>query len=315
MPVAPHRFDVMVVGGFNPDIVLAGPDVRPEFDQHEKLVADGALVVGGSASITACACARLGLRTAVVGATGDDALGRFMRDRLNEQGVDTSLAPVLDGERTGFSVVLSEGADRAILTYPGTIDRLDAAHLGTDVLASARHVHVASYFLQPRLAALLPMVFRALNDHGTTVSVDPNWDPSGEWDMGLARLLDQVDVFLPNRAEAAALSGATGADGAAAALATGRRCVVAVKDGGNGASAAGPEGRASCPPFPVQTVDATGAGDAFDAGFLYGHLAGWPLEERLRFACAAGALSTRGLGATAAQASAAEVQALLAGQL
>lgn len=300
----------MVIGDCNPDIILRGDDVRPEFGQHEKLVTEAGLVVGGSASITACACARAGLRTAFVGATGDDIFGRFMLEKLGEWGVGTGLCPVLAGETTGFSVVLSAGQDRAILTHLGTIDRLAPEHLPVEGLARARHVHISSYFLQPRLAALLPGLARALKQRGVTVSVDPNWDPSERWDGGLASLLEVVDVFLPNAAEAKALSGC-GETGAAALALARRGPLVVVKGGAEGAVAAMGAELLAQPVFPVPVVDTTGAGDAFNAGFLTAWLDGLAVAECLRYGCGAGALSTRALGATGALASVEEIRELI----
>src|SRR5512145_395653 len=115
--------DLLVLGDANPDLVLTG-DVVPEFGQIEKLVDGAHLVIGGSGAITACAAARLGLRTAFVGVVGDDLFGRFMLDALRERGVETS-GSVVDPERaTGLSVILSSRDDRAILTSEGTIAEL-----------------------------------------------------------------------------------------------------------------------------------------------------------------------------------------------
>ena len=311
MALAAKEFDIVVVGDCNPDIVLRG-DVHPEFGQHEKLVEDAAFVVGGSGSITACACAAAGLRTAFIGATGDDAFGDFMRAQLRAHNVDISMSPVLAGLRTGFSVILSGGQDRAILTFAGTIDHLGAEHVPVGQLGRAAHVHVSSYFLQPRLARLLPVLFAALRAQGVTVSVDPNWDPDEQWDGGLLRLLAAVDLFLPNRAEAEAMSGVAGTAAAALELAS-RGPLVVVKDGTRGCTAAedGSVSRASA--FHVDSVDSTGAGDSFDAGFLSAWLRHLPLERSLAYGNAAGALSTRALGATGALATARELARMAAG--
>jgi sugar/nucleoside kinase (ribokinase family) len=292
-------FDIIVVGDCNPDIVLRGEDVRPEFGQHEKVVPDGALVVGGSGSITASACARLGLRTRFIGATGNDLFGHFMLAQLRDWGVDTALCPVVDNVGTGFSVVLSEGGDRAILTHKGTIDCLRAENLPLDELVRAPHVHITSFFLQPGLAAQLPALVSALRASGVTVSIDPNWDPIGNWDNGLVSLLGSVDVFLPNAAEARAISGTKDTSTAALQLATAGNLVV-VKDGENGCIAAQQGTVTSEPGLEVRCVDTTGAGDAFDAGFLLGWLEKLPLADCLAYGCSAGALSTRSIGATGA---------------
>ncbi len=305
-------FDVVVVGDCNPDIVLRGADVHPEFGQHEKIVPDAVVGIGGSASITACACARLGLRARLVGATGDDIFGHFMLERLNDWGVDTALCPVVTGVPTGFSVVLSQGNDRAILTHTGTIDKLSGEHLALDELASARHVHLTSYFLQPRLAEQLPDLVSSLRSRGVSVSVDTNWDPAENWDGGLRSLIDTVDIFLPNAAEARAITGAR--ETAAAALQLARNgTLVVVKDGANGCIAAHGSTVHSHAAFEVACLDTTGAGDAFNAGFLRGWLDGMALRDCLGYGSAAGSLSTRSTGATGALPTIDEVRALVNG--
>jgi sugar/nucleoside kinase (ribokinase family) len=307
-----EKFDVVVIGDVNPDVVMHGPDVVPEFDQHEKLVPDAAVVIGGSASITASACARLGLRTRVVGALGDDVFGRFMLEQLRERQVDVELCPILPGVATGFSVILSHGSDRAIMTYAGTIDSILLSQLPIEAILAARHVHIGSYFLQPHLASQLPGFLGMLRAAGVTVSVDPNWDPSGAWDGGLQSLLGQVDLFFPNAAEARALTGLTGTAEAAERLAQ-RAAVVALKDGHNGGLVAAGTKLVRRSAYAVDCADTTGAGDAFNAGFLKGWLSNLPVEQCLAYACASGALTTRTIGATGSQPTYEEVLAL-AGQ-
>ena len=113
------EFDVLVVGDANPDLLLRG-DVRPRFGQVEQLLTGADLVLGGSATITAAGCARLGLRTAALAAVGDDVFGRVVREALTERGVELLAVPA-EGVPTGLSVILSPpGEDRAILTLPGT---------------------------------------------------------------------------------------------------------------------------------------------------------------------------------------------------
>ena len=306
-------FDLVVIGDCNPDLIFRGGGLQPEFGQVEQLADRADLVVGGSAAIAASGAAALGLRTALIAAVGDDAFGRFMLDEVAARGVDVGGCVVVPGTPTGISVVLARKDDRAILTARGAIGSLHAGAIDRDLLLSARHIHVASYFLLNELQPALPMLLREARRADMTTSVDPNWDPSGAWNGGLRELLALVDVFLPNEGEAARLTGEPDAAGAAAALAESGPLVVC-KRGSNGALAVRPDGT---PPIAVpapgvpSSVDATGAGDSFDAGFLAGYLAGWPLERSLALGCACGALSTRALGGTAAQPSLNEALALV----
>ncbi|MDG4824682.1 carbohydrate kinase family protein [Asanoa sp. WMMD1127] len=291
--------DLLVVGDANPDVVLSGAPAALPYGQLERLVAGGALTLGGSAAITACGAARLGLRTAFVGRVGADPAGRFCLDALRERGVDVAGCVVDPSAPTALTVVLACGDDRAILTAPGCLPLLDTSDVDA---AGARHVHVGSYFLQPRLAAGLPAWFAALRATGTTTSLDTNDDPSGGWDRaGVAATLAHTDVFLPNQAEALALTGATDVAAAARSLAALTPGIVVVKRGAEGALAWTADGPARVPGLPAAPVDTVGAGDSFNAGFLAARLAGRDLGSSLRLAAACGALSTRSAGGTAAQ--------------
>ena len=240
-------------------------------------------------------------------------MGRFMLDALAARDVDVSACRVAPGRPTGASVILGNGDDRAILTAMGTIADVRAGDVPPALLARARHVHVGSYFLQPGLAAEVPALFRAAHEAGATTSLDPNWDPSGSWDGGFAAAAAETDVLLPNAAECRALAGTDDVEAAARVLASGAGRpgrTVAVKRGADGAIAIGADGSvARSPALATEAVDTTGAGDAFDAGFLVAWLEGRPLVGALRLAVACGSLSTRAAGGTDGQPSRVEAEA------
>jgi sugar/nucleoside kinase (ribokinase family) len=280
--------DLLVLGDCNPDLLVSGGDIVPEFGQRERVVEDARLVVGGSASITACAAARLGLRTAFVGAVGDDIFGRFMLESMTGLGVDMSGCVVLPDTPTGVTVALIRGNDRAILTAPGAIARLRAEDVPSELVRAARHIHIGSYFLVDGLWDGLPQLVESARAAGVTISIDPQEDPSGDWDHGLTGLLSSLSTLFVNTLENAAV------DSSACEL-------VVTKRGKDGATARTREGEIAAASLAVDVVDATGAGDTFDAGFLTGRLNGWDIEKSLRFACVCGALSTRAIGGTSAQ--------------
>jgi len=291
-------YDILVAGEINPDLILSG-NVTPEFGQVEKLVDSAVLTVGSSSAIFACEAARLGLKVAFVSVSGDDIFGRFMLDEMNSCGVDTSAVFVRPSGGTGLSVILNRGADRAILTYPGLIPALTATEVTNDLLRRSRHLHVASYFLQTALQPGLPDLFARAHALGLTTSLDTNWDPSGEW-RGFDELLCRVDVFLPNENEALALTGTKEIESVIQRLSESCK-VVAIKLGADGAIARRGGETARAPAIPVEVVDTVGAGDTFDAGFLFGWLNGWSLEKTLSLAVVCGSLSARAAGGTSAQ--------------
>jgi sugar/nucleoside kinase (ribokinase family) len=210
--------------------------------------------------------------------------------------------------RTGMTVILQLPDDRAMLTFPGAIPMLRAELIDPELVAAARHIHVGSYFWQTSLQPSLPALFAQARARGASTSLDTQWDPSGAW-AGLDDLLAATDILLPNEAEACALARLPDWRQALEALAA-RVPAVAVKRGEHGAAARSGAAFAEAAAPPVAVVDAVGAGDSFDAGFVYGALAGWPLERSLTLAVACGALSTRAAGGTAAQPTIEEALAL-----
>jgi len=294
-----RRFDVVVVGELNPDLILSG-DVLPEFGQVEKLVNQSVLTIGSSSAIFACGAARLGLRVAIIGKVGGDLFGKFIVQSLDEYGIDTSGVVVDKITPTGVSVILSTGNDRAILTYPGTIPLLEYSEINLDIIKKARHLHVGSYFIQETLRPDLPILFDRAHAWGLSVSLDTNFDPAGKWDGGLDKLLGNVDVFLPNAVECQGIARDPNLDQALDYIQSKVKCL-GVKLGGNGAILCQGSKKYNCEPIDVAVIDTVGAGDSFDAGFIFGYLAGWDAMQILKLANICGGLSTRQAGGTAAQ--------------
>jgi sugar/nucleoside kinase (ribokinase family) len=303
-------YDVVAVGDLNADLILSG-DVTPLFGQVEKVIDDATLTMGGSTSIFACGAARLGLRVAFVGKVGRDPLGDFLLDTLAARGVDIGGVRRDAQVKTGLTTVLSRGVDRAMLTYLGTLGTLAAADVDWRIVAQARHLHLGCYYMLDALRPDAPRLFAEAQTRGLTVSLDTNYDPTEQWAGGIDAALAHVDIFLPNETEAKAIGrGATWQAGLAH-LAT-RVPVVAVKRGGEGATVQRGDAVIAAPPLPVTVVDTTGAGDSFNAGFVYGHLAGWPLARTLSFAVACGSASTRAAGGIESQPTLDEALALVA---
>jgi sugar/nucleoside kinase (ribokinase family) len=292
------RNSLLVIGDFCVDLILTG-DVRPRFGQVEQVIDDASLEMGGSAAIFASQSAKLGAQVKVVGSVGGDPFGQLITAELSRSGADVSRLrphPVL---KTGIGVALSMPSDRAILTYLGTMDALRPEDLDEALFASCRHVHMASYFLLDAMRAEWPGWFAFCRERGITISMDTNWDPKESW-QGLDELLPYVDVFLPNEAEALAISRASDVEAAGRNLASLGPLVV-IKRGPEGATAFGKQQQWSLVPgrdtgLPARVVDTTGAGDNFDAGFMQAWLngAGVPACLALGHRCAISSLEERG---------------------
>ncbi len=300
-----HRdIDILVIGEVNPDIVVADPDPVPVFDEVERVVRSIHMTVGSSSAIFACGAARLELRVAFFGVVGDDPFGRFMLDALRARGIDVSACIVDPVRSTGATVILTSGRDRAILTEMGTIGAMDVDAVPAALVARTRHIHSGCFYLQETSRERLPGFFAAARTRGITTSFDTNWDPTEQWDGGVAAMLQACDVFFPNAAEARRIAGHDDVEAAARALA--RTGAVGRDDGGPViAVKLGPEGALACradgplvrvPAMTVEPVDTTGAGDSFNGGFLRAWLDGADVRACLRSGAVTGALSTRRLG-------------------
>ncbi len=290
--------NVLTVSDMCVDLVVSG-NVRPEFHQVEQIVGDYAIELGGSANIFASQLAKLGERVGVIGYVGCDNFGEFALQELRGAGVDTTYVKRHSSVKTGLGIALTEPGDRAILTYLGSIDATQPVDLQEMLLSSCRHWHLASYFLLRSLRDAWPDWIQQCRKAKITVSFDTNWDPDNRW-KGANELLPYVDVFLPNAAEARALTGEADVWKAAKLLAA-KGPLVVVKCGAKGVIAVHGEKAwqikgSECQDSPLAVVDTTGAGDNFDAGFLRGWLLGHSIDSSLQLGhrCALSSLSCAG---------------------
>jgi sugar/nucleoside kinase (ribokinase family) len=281
--------NVVAVGELNPDMILGGMARFPQLGR-EILAERGVFTLGSSTALCAANLAALGLSVGIVGKVGDDTFGDFVINSLRECGIDTSRVMRDASVQTGITVSLAYPDDRAMVTFAGAMARLAAAEVDVDYLASARHVHMSSLFLQRDLQAGCADLLRQVKARGLTVSLDPSWDPAEVWDAGIGRLYGLVDLLFVNRDEAKALGSDQDWRRAAGRLAS-RVPLLVVKGGPEGASVIRGDEWQDHRGFSMEAVDPTGAGDAFNAGFLFGYLAGRPLADCATWANACGAMT------------------------
>lgn len=296
---AARGMDVCVVGELNPDLILYGLPENPKPD-HEYLIDGFRLTLGSSSAIFAHNLAVLGTRVGMVSKVGADTWGNMALDWLASADVDLSCVVTSSGKRgTGLSVILAHPAHRFILTYPGTIFDLSYEDLNLDYVFSAQHLHLSSYYLNRALRPRMAELFREAKNRGLTTSLDTNDDPEGKWAADLFDVLPFVDIFFPNEREAIHIARTDDVRQALDALA--KLCgTVVVKLGSRGAVARQGQKEWSCPIISVTPQDTVGAGDSFDAGYIYRFLEGASPEECLQWANATGAYSTTRQGGTEA---------------
>jgi sugar/nucleoside kinase (ribokinase family) len=295
---ATTKFDVSVVGELNLDIILSGLPGNLELDR-EHLAEDLKVTLGSSSAIFAHNLALLGNKVGFSSAIGSDSFGEICLQRLGESGADISAVRRVADKQTGLTIILPKKTQRYILTYPGTMSEMRYEDLDLDYVCRAKHFHLSSYFLQRALRPRMAELFRHVKMAGLTTSLDTNDDPDEQWTEGLLAVLKYVDVFLPNEHEACKISRMPDVESAAKFL-SGLVPLVVIKRGSEGAMARKGEKMYSSLGRPGAIVDAVGAGDSFDAGFVHQYIRGAEIEDCLNYGNLTGALSVTRSGGTEA---------------
>ncbi len=264
--------DLLAAGRIYCDLVFAGLDAPPA-PGREVYAAALTLAAGGGAFITAAHAAALGLRAGLMGILPAAPFDAPVREEAAAQGVEDHTTPAPPGADPQVTAAIVTGGDRAFVTR-----RPGAALAEPVALPPARHLHIG----EAATALDHPRLIGRARAAGMSVSMDCAWDGALFARPGLAEAIAAVDLFLPNAEEAAAL--------AAAGVALAPRIATVVKRGAEGARVQ-PRGGAplEAPALPARVVDPTGAGDAFNAGFLAGWLDGRALEDCLHLGLACGA--------------------------
>lgn len=289
---------LVVVGELNVDLVLGRVNALPALEA-ERRADEMTLTLGSSSAILAANAGALGLAVGFIGRIGQDAYGALVTEALRQRGVDTKHIIQQPDLKTGLTVVFTVGDERGAITYPGAMEELVLQDIPWDYVERARHLHLSSYYLQRGLRPEVSTLFERAKAYGLSTSFDTNWDPDERWARDVWEVLPHVDVFLPNDEEARRISGEADLDLALHALAE-PGCTVVATCGAEGARAYDGSRTFYVSAPPVMPVDAIGAGDSFNAGFLCRYLEGAPLAECMQYGVLTGAYSTLEAGGTAA---------------
>jgi sugar/nucleoside kinase (ribokinase family) len=279
--------DVYLTGTVFLDIIFTGLDSAPVRGTESWARGMGSSP-GGIANM-ATALARLGLRTSLAAAFGDDHYGEYCWDALAQgEGIDLTPSRTVPGWHSPVTVSMAYEGERTMVSHG------HRAPAGEPTPACPPHARAAVAALDPHDPA--PWIAGAARC-GTRIFADVGWDDSGAWDLDSLTDLRYCEAFLPNAEEAMRYTRTSCPRAAAHALSE-RVPVVVVTLGAEGAYAV--DGRtgesAEVPAIDVEAMDTTGAGDVFVAGFVTGTLAGWPLSDRLAFAGLTAALSVQEFG-------------------
>jgi len=283
-----------VIGDLNVDIIVTGTPQLPILG-HEIPCKDIRTVMGGSAAIFASRLGQLGARVDILGVVGNDENGKIVLKNLASSNVGIEKVKIADTIKTGITLSLSYPKNKAQITFMGSIGALSPSDINPQIFEGYDHLHMSSIYLQRNLLASLPKTFSEAKQCGVSTSLDTNPDPLNKYDY-IDNLLRHVDIFLPNDKEAMDITKSTTVDDALEKLSS-KVPVVVIKCGEDGAKGRHKSRTARVNPIKIKPVDTTGAGDSFDAGFIYYFLhKKKDFEISMRFANALGALSCLYIG-------------------
>ncbi len=288
------KWDVFVYGDVNIDLVVPGVERLPDpGTEVETPVME--TFVGGGAALFALGLAKLGLKPVFQGSVGRDMYGVYIRNLFRELGVDDALLLDSEDKKTGISISFTTEKDRCFLTYRGTNEGLSLRHMDLSRLPEARHVHVTGYEGATNHAEYFDMLKKIRQIGGVTVSFDVGWDMTGVWYEGIFDLLPMIDVLFMNETECLHYTRCADVETGARKLAE-KAGMAVIKLGKKGALAVKGGEEVALPTYNAKVVDTTGAGDSFNAGFVYGFLQGLSLTECVKCGNGCGSLSVTKLG-------------------
>jgi sugar/nucleoside kinase (ribokinase family) len=214
--------------------------------------------------------------------------------RIHQYGIDTTSIKISKSSNTGISIAINPEKDRSFITYAGSNTELNLQQLDLEAVALGRHVHLTGYKGSQNHHEFLKLV-QSLKKAGLTLSCDIGWDDTGEWSQGIFEIMKHIDVFFMNETEAQHYSRCTGNNESIRFLARYSDHIV-VKLGAEGAMAVKNGNLSYQSGYSVKCIDTTGAGDSFNAGYIYGYLTHKEVKDCLIYGNACGAMSVSSYG-------------------
>ncbi len=293
------KFDIIALGELNVDLLLNKIGGFPEVGK-EIFAKDMTLTLGSSTAIFAANAASLGAKVSFLGMIGNDDFGAFVKTSLEKRGVDTSNLIEVSTAATGLTAILNYDEDRANVTYPGAMSIMGVKDIRPEAIAQAKHVHISSIFLQETLHRDIYEIVKLVKDNGATLSMDMQFDPEEKWDFDYKKILPMVDIFMPNIQELTALTDKKTLEEAIAEVRPYINVLV-VKMGSKGSMVVTRDGQKTLPAMlNSKVVDAIGAGDSFNSGFITAYVQGKDLEYCQYLGNLTGAINTTAAGGTGA---------------
>ena len=282
------RFDVIVVGDANIDLIVEGCNSLPLLGEEIR-VKNISTNIGGGAALCAMGLSKLGMKTAFCGVMANDLYGSFIMNEFEKNNVEVYCVKHSKMNSTGITIAVFGENDRSFITFDGANSEFDLCKVDLETVSLARHIHLTGYRGNANHKKFMEFIYK-LKQVDVTISTDVGWDDTGEWFSGIFELISHVDVFFINEIEALNYTKCKDIKESLNTIA--KYCKnVAIKMGAKGAIGRRGDETAYEEALSVEVVDTTGAGDSFNAGYVYGFLKGEKLRKCLIYGNACGALS------------------------
>ena len=279
--------ECLVIGDLNIDIIMCGLKVLPDLGT-EILAQNYNLVVGGSGGIFSSILSSLGIRTGIISKIGNDYFGHHLIECLKKSGTYTDDIIISKDSVTGLTINLSYEQDKSQITSIETVKKLSFSEISLKKIEQIKHIHFSSYYIMQNLKKDYAQFIKKIKSlsKNITFSFDTNYDPEEKWDSEIFDILPLVDILFLNENEALNISKQTDRKRAAYKLAeTVPKVIIKLGKEGQLAIIDGKEYRFRCNnTLNDNFIDGTGAGDNFDAGFIFCFLKDFPIEKTMEFA-------------------------------
>ena len=294
--VSNQILNVCIIGNLNIDIIIRDVEKLPEWGK-EVLGNDHLQVSSGQSGYLAFALSRLGIKTSVIANVGEDVYGKQILGDLKDSGIDSTGVSISSGEKTGITVaIVRPDGERAFVSNLACLNdfSVDNIQNNWNTLIKAKVVCLVGLFNLPNLNLInsAQVLGDARREHKITM-LDTGWDTEGWNDRTLhdmQQLLREVTIFMPNLDEARAITQEENLENVASKLISMGPEIVVVKCGADGSYVCNKTESHFVASIPVNVFDAVGAGDVFNAGFIFGYLNKWSLENCLKFGNSASSL-------------------------
>ncbi len=286
----------LVIGDLNVDIIVA--DINRPLEKGSEVIAKNYLLdIGGSGGIFSAVLSELGIKTHIISKIGNDTFGDYLIQRLEGHGAGVDKILIEESKSTGVTISLTYDDDKMQVSSVEMVKKFNISDIVFKGFENITHVHFSSYYMMDGLQNdYMKIISTIKKKYGNiTFSMDTNDDPSGEWNNKIYEILPHIDVFLINKKEAMMITKKDSIDDAFEELSKIVKTIV-IKLDVEGYIAKHNGNVYSGDSLKVDFQDSTGAGDNFDAGFIYGFLNNMGTERSLRIGNICGAKSVEYLG-------------------